>query len=74
MHALVALDSAKKKKPLIFASVETTYEENAIRDAEVPVGVGGAGAVNIPLAVALAEGRNAVKRSSRRRSSFNYNK
>lgn len=53
-----------------FSSVDTTYEEDANRDAEVPVGVGGAGAVNMT----LAEGRNAVKsikRSSRRRSSFN---
>ena len=30
--------------------------------------------MNITLAVALAEGINAVKRSSRRRSSFNYNR
>jgi len=56
MHTLVVVSDAVKKR------VETTYEENANRDAEVPVGVGGAGAVNIPLAVALAEGRNAVKR------------
>ena len=61
MNALVALSDAIIK-PLIFSSVETTYQEDANRDAEVPVGVGGAGAVNIPLAVALAEGRNAVKR------------
>ena len=33
-----------------FSSVETTYEEDANRDAEVPVGVGGAGAVNMTLA------------------------
>lgn len=58
------------KKPFFFSSVDTTYEEDANRDAEVPVGVGGAGAVNMT----LAEGRNAVKRSSRRRSSFNYNR
>ena len=64
MHTLVVVSDAVKKR------VETTYEENANRDAEVPVGVGGAGAVNMT----LAEGRNAVKRSSRRRSSFNYNR
>jgi hypothetical protein len=44
-----------------FSSVETTYEENANRDAEVPVGVGGAGAVNMTLAVALAEGRKEMR-------------
>ena len=53
--------------------------EDANRDAEVPVGVGGyilRG--NMSLAVALAEGKNAVKRSGSylegRRSSFNYNR
>lgn len=44
----------------LFSSVETTYEEDANRDAEVPVGVGGA--VNMTLAVAPAEGRNAVNK------------
>lgn len=43
-----------------FSSVDTTYEEDANRDAEVPVGVGGAGAVNMT----LAEGRNAVNKVS----------
>lgn len=57
MHALVVVSDAIH----FFSSVETTYEEDANRDAEVPVGVGGAGAVNMTLAVALAEGRNAVK-------------
>lgn len=57
MHALVVVSDAIN----FFSSVETTYEEDANRDAEVPVGVGGAGAVNMTLAVALAEGRNAVK-------------
>lgn len=46
-----------KKKAFFFSSGETTYEEDANRDAEVPVGVGGAGAVNMT----LAKGRNAVK-------------
>lgn len=50
MHALVVVE--------IFSSVETTYEEDANRDAEIPVGVGGAGAVNMT----LAEGRNAVNK------------
>lgn len=70
MHALVVVSDAIKK--LFFKRRE--YEEDANRDAEVPVGVGSAGAVNMTLAVALAEGKNAVKRSSRRRSSFHYNK
>lgn len=47
-----------RSKSLYFSSVETTYEEDANRDAEVPVGVGGAGAVNMT----LAEGRNAVNK------------
>lgn len=55
MHALVVVSDAIKK--LFFSSVDTTYEEDANRDAEVPVGVGGAGAVNMT----FAEGRNAVK-------------
>lgn len=57
MHALVVVSDAIKK-PFFQASVDTTYEEDANRDAEVPVGVGGAGAVNMT----LAEGRNAVNK------------
>ena len=60
MHALVVVSDAIKKP--FFSSVETTYEEDANRDAEVPLGVEGAGAVNMTLAVALAEGRNAVNK------------
>ena len=56
MHALVVVSDAIKKP--FFSSVDTTYEEDANRDAEVPVGVGGAGAVNMT----LAEGRNAVNK------------
>jgi hypothetical protein len=58
MHALVVVSDAIKKKAFFFSSGETTYEEDANRDAEVPVGVGGAGAVNMT----LAKGRNAVNK------------
>lgn len=44
-----------RSKSLFFSSVDTTYEEDVNRDAEVPVG--GAGAVNMT----LAEGRNAIQ-------------
>lgn len=48
---------AKGKRRAGLSSVETTYEEDANRDAEVPVGVGGAGArKGLPLALVVVVG------------------